>query len=68
YTGEAQHIGLFIDNLVNVALNNFIFPSQKQIAQVLLRGAENAISNATASETLQSPGELHKSSLHRRAK
>ncbi|KAF8773035.1 Atlastin like protein [Argiope bruennichi] len=68
YTGEAQHIGLFIDNLVNVALNNFIFPSQKQIAQALLRSAENATSNATVPETLRSPGELHKSSLHRRAK
>ncbi|GFQ87092.1 atlastin-2 [Trichonephila clavata] len=67
FTGEAQHIGLFIDNLVNVTLNNFIFPSQKQIAQALLRGAENATSPRTP-EPLQSPGELHRSLLQRKAK
>ncbi|GIY07469.1 atlastin-2 [Caerostris extrusa] len=66
FTGEAQHIGIFIDDLVNVVLNNFILPSQKQIAQALLRGAENATSEKPP-ENLQSPGELHKN-LHRRVK
>ncbi|KAG8190116.1 hypothetical protein JTE90_026686 [Oedothorax gibbosus] len=51
FTGEAQHIGMAIDHLVNITLNNFIFPSQKQISQAFVR-VRNDINPERPPETL----------------
>ncbi|XP_054715611.1 atlastin-2-like [Uloborus diversus] len=64
FTGEAQHVGIFIDNLVNIVLNNFIFPSQKQIAQTLQKVSNN--STQSNSESLSPPSVEYNNTVHRR--
>ncbi|KFM70854.1 Atlastin, partial [Stegodyphus mimosarum] len=51
FTGQHQHIAVFIDNLVLVVLNNFVFPSQRKFAQAMLQ-VPNSILSERTSETL----------------
>lgn len=68
FSGDAEHIGVFIDNLVFVFLTNFIFPSQKHIAHAFLGEAvrNNNRTRTDMPESLESPSVSHVNTIHRR--
>ncbi|XP_015926746.1 atlastin-2 [Parasteatoda tepidariorum] len=68
FTGEAHHVGTFIDNMVNIVLTNFIFPSQKQIAQAFAGKGNFTTSMDGSIETLETPSVIHTNLLHRNVK
>lgn len=66
FTGEAQHVGVFIDNLVCILLAHFVFPGQRQIAQVFLPEARINNTESQIPANITSPSVSYNNTVHRR--